>query len=349
MTTMADLVRFMAAENALVTLCRGDLTTLWGQLGGLMREERRDALLELFPALVSRYADMSAAHGADFYDDLRFAALGARASRYSALAQDGVPVADLEEAVRETARYLWSETPDKMLTALMDRSDLYVKQGARNTMLQSARRDPAKPKFGRVPVGETCSFCRSLAGHGFYYHSPATAGELNKYHPDCDCMIVPGWEDQVLVGYDPAVYVKEWKDSADAPDNGAPNDFKRRLAAMRKGTDENAYHPRTDLPKPPWILRGGSADWPPWLQPLSAERWDHILREHGSDSSSGKPKFKADTDIAQAVFDTIVHGQRTLSDKTRRYVERIINDQLIRVAMRRGDTDWFIATAHPVE
>lgn len=102
----------------------------------------------------------------------------------------------------------------------------------------------------------------------------------------------------------------------------------------------------------PWILQGGAADWPRWLDPVSPNRWNQINIKHGPDSLAGKPRFNADTDIAQAVFDTVVRGAPVRMDDEQRRYALIFNGQLIEVPMRpqRGQPSrWFINNAYPNE
>lgn len=48
--------------------------------------------------------------------------------------------------------------------------------------------------FARVPMGAyTCAFCIMLASRGAVYHSAASAGEMNKFHHHCNCLVVPGF------------------------------------------------------------------------------------------------------------------------------------------------------------
>jgi len=233
MTDITRLTQWATEENILVAACRTDLERLWSWLLNLTNEEIRDTLLDLYPALITKYADMSATHAADLYDELRVAALGTNASRFTALAQPGYSDQQLGEAVRETARHLWQDNPRDMIDALSLRADEYVKQGGRNTLAVSSRRDPAKPRFARVPLGATCAWCRMLASRGFVYASSDTAGDITKYHPDCDCMIAPAWGPHPRInGYDHDVYLKEWNDSG------------HNLAKMRSGTPENRKPPR---------------------------------------------------------------------------------------------------------
>ena len=51
-------------------------------------------------------------------------------------------------------------------------------------------------RFARVPTGfETCAFCLMLASRGAVYHSRKAAGEFRHFHRNCDCKVVPSFED----------------------------------------------------------------------------------------------------------------------------------------------------------
>lgn len=68
-----------------------------------------------------------------------------------------------------------------------------VRNTARLTIENSAVADPTRPRYARVPSGaKTCAFCVMLASRGFAYSTEKSAGgEDEKYHNDCDCMIIP--------------------------------------------------------------------------------------------------------------------------------------------------------------
>lgn len=79
------------------------------------------------------------------------------------------------------------------------------------TIIANAKRDKGSGvRFARVTTGrETCAFCYMLASRGAVYHTRETAGQFSHYHRNCDCKVVPGFEDDpdaVLVeGHDPAI------------------------------------------------------------------------------------------------------------------------------------------------
>ena len=99
----------------------------------------------------------------------------------------------------------------------------------------------------------------------------------------------------------------------------------------------------------PFILRGGSDRWPEWLRPVSRERWDHILAEHGPDSFSGKPKLKSDMDIADTVFDTVTQGWLIYDSDDGKIWNFIVNGQIVEVVARSVEEDFFVVTAYPRE
>lgn len=77
------------------------------------------------------------------------------------------------------------------------------------TVMANVERDSEKgARFARVPVGTTtCAFCLMLASRGAVYSSRRSAGDGNRFHRNCDCKVVPSWDnnpDAILVeGFDP--------------------------------------------------------------------------------------------------------------------------------------------------
>lgn len=90
-----------------------------------------------------------------------------------------------------------------------------VRQTARLTIEETSDADTSKPRYARVPSGpKTCAFCVMLASRGFAYSSERSAGgEDDKYHNDCDCMIIPSWGASKLRGYDPDRYMRMYREA----------------------------------------------------------------------------------------------------------------------------------------
>lgn len=74
-----------------------------------------------------------------------------------------------------------------------------VEQAGRQTITRNARRDPAAPRWARVPIGPTCAWCLMLASRGAVFLTEASAGGGRGgtvFHPYCDCQPVPVWPGQ---------------------------------------------------------------------------------------------------------------------------------------------------------
>lgn len=205
---------FRLNNQSLVELARRDLTTFWAALnvqGSPILV--RDALLDFFPELIAAYGDAAALLAADFYDELRD--VPPSAARFSATLAAAPDSAQATAAARWGLGPLFTADPDP-LQALLNLSGVaqrLVLQSGRDTVYASARRDPVSTGFARIPVGPTCQFCTMVASRGFVYGSAADAGESNKWHNDCDCIIVAGRSKKDLPeGYDVADLVRRYSD-----------------------------------------------------------------------------------------------------------------------------------------
>ena len=84
------------------------------------------------------------------------------------------------------------------------------------TIIANVGRDRDKgAMFARVPTGtETCTFCLMLASRGAVYHTRKTAGEFKHFHRNCDCKVVPGFEDnpdaELVEGIKPGEMRDQW-------------------------------------------------------------------------------------------------------------------------------------------
>ena len=170
----------------------------------LVREEAR----RMFISLVDGYRVQAEASGEEWYRYLRELAVGEAAG----LPSVEVPLVEhrkLSSAVWWASQ--WLEEPnvdvERALAVLSERLDQFIKHAGREKITQLAVADPAVKRFGRVPVGSTCTWCEMLASRGFVYTSPKSAGLFMRFHYKCDCQVVPGFEGKNPVeGYDPGVY-----------------------------------------------------------------------------------------------------------------------------------------------
>jgi hypothetical protein len=233
LATRADVERLAQANRQISTLAARDVRRLWAALDVGNPMEVRAALEELLPDLVVMYGELSATVAADFYDEVR-AKVGAPGSFTAILA---APFA--VEAVRANARWaigpLFSADPDPSaaLGRLELESDRMVRQSGRDTRTLSATKDPARPRFARVPTSPApCAFCTMLAGRGPVYSSEKAAGGLEDYHAGCGCEVIPVHDGQPLPErYDPEALSERYATAAAEVGSDNP---KRVLSRMRE-------------------------------------------------------------------------------------------------------------------
>lgn len=182
-----------------VRLARRDLERFWIANSSLPGGALRRELSQFFPVLVAEYGNVAATVAGDWYESMtgESAALGAEPNAERASSRMEWAMRNYEDGDRAQALANLGLIADEM-----------VKQFGRDTIIESARTN--KRRFARVPAGShTCAFCLMLASRGFAYHSRAAAGELGKFHPDCDCQIV-FQDDTTPEGYDPDVLYEQY-------------------------------------------------------------------------------------------------------------------------------------------
>ena len=180
----------------------------------LVREEAR----RMFISLVDGYRVQAEASGEEWYRYLRELAVG----EVAGLPSVEVPLVEhrkLSSAVWWASQ--WLEEPnvdvERALAVLSERLDQFIKHAGREKVTQLAVADPVAKRFGRVPVGSTCTWCEMLASRGFVYTSPKSAGLFMRFHYKCDCQVVPGFEGKNPVeGYDPGVYKARYDAAVEA-------------------------------------------------------------------------------------------------------------------------------------
>lgn len=219
MVTRKDVDKIKDAGNAAYRLARRDLEKLWATLPFAHPEACREILLQAVPGLVEKYGQMAAVAALEWYEQLRAAAPGLPAYRATLPPASGLQ----GEVVRASLGGLWETDKtrrqverDKVFNALNAIVEKGVKQAARDTVTYNARRDPAKPRYARVPSGEkTCAFCMMLASRGFVYKNAETAGMTEDFHDKCDCQIVPefGKGSARIPGYDPDAMQEKYQEA----------------------------------------------------------------------------------------------------------------------------------------
>lgn len=158
----------------------------------------RTAAFAALDALLSAYADLSAARAAEFYDSARKAQSVRR--KYRAVAESLRDPKATEGAVRAIVEYAKNGDIERFRREALDRVDAEMRRAANECVAYNAGKDPAKPRYARVPSGDSCPFCLMLASRGFTYASKAAAEHS---HPHCDCRAVPSFGSAEVRGYDP--------------------------------------------------------------------------------------------------------------------------------------------------
>lgn len=202
---------YTQALNKLTADMRAKLTLALEQVDMSDVAIARDAIIEIMELYVGPYTDMAAILAAEFYDGVRLLETG---EALGAFAESGREAVATDKAVRGIMQDVVDGKPTELVIGkLLTRGDYEIKRAAGECIYRNGRRDPLKPRYARVPSGgETCKFCIMLASRGFVYHNAKQAGENGHYHANCDCRIVPGFNDGTTVaGYDPSAYYDQYK------------------------------------------------------------------------------------------------------------------------------------------
>ena len=193
MTSQADFDDFVQSQRGVRALALRDLAAWWSTVEHLSPAEIREAAREFIPLLSATYGEVSSTAAAHFYDNAREGS-SAR-GRYTATMSTSEAAERASRSVRWGTEPLFSDDPAAALARLSVVVDGAARQDGRNTVMHNASRDPSNPRFARVPVGKTCSWCLMLASRGAVYRSAASAGDAGQYHGGkCDCQPVPSWD-----------------------------------------------------------------------------------------------------------------------------------------------------------
>lgn len=198
--TIDDLHQISSSVGNATSLLEPAVKKLLAQLPKGSRKAAFDVLVAEFPGLLAQFEDLGAAVGLEMYDTMRAETSGLPAYKAIAVAKP-TSLVEAEQIGRACARFFLDPTLsheqaiEQASRALVDAVALRTKNAMRQTVKDNAVRDPAKTSFARVPTGATtCAFCSMMASRGAVYATAKTAGAEDKYHHDCDCMIVPSWK-----------------------------------------------------------------------------------------------------------------------------------------------------------
>ena len=198
--TIDNLRQIASSVDNATSLLEPAVKKLLAQLPKGSRKAAFDVLVAEFPGLLAQFEDLGASVGMEMYDTMRAETRGLPAYKAIAVTK-ATPLVEAEQIGRACARFFLDpalsnkQATAEAMRAVTDAVGLRTKNAMRQTVKDNAVHDPAKTSFARVPTGATtCAFCSMMASRGAVYASPETAGAEDKYHHDCDCMIVPSWK-----------------------------------------------------------------------------------------------------------------------------------------------------------
>lgn len=270
------------AQQSAVKAAQRELTDTFNTVYNLYDDpaDIRNALLDLVPAIARKYGNMGSVAAAEWYEQMRAKWIKEDYTVDTTYDPDDVP---MRQTVRRLAGNLWDgkdgtpADPDAMLRGLHAAMDRWVKAGGRETIERATRHDPSKPRYARVPQGaKTCAFCAMLASRGFVYSSAeAAGGDMNKYHHDCDCEIIPSWDknNPKIEGYDPEKLYQKYLKARESLGKENPT-LEEILEAMRRiGDYSDSFAPRRENSS------GGFVTPPPSEPGNSKPSWPHDPNE----------------------------------------------------------------------
>lgn len=236
--------------------------------------EKREAAKLIMEGFVQGYDDVAAEFAAQWYDH-RAEQGGARLEQAVTMTTYGPDSVDA--VARYQARKLVKGGDAAFAKACGEfaRNDAF--RSLNETIAANVGRDKDKGvRFARVPTGfETCTFCLMLASRGAVYHTRKTAGELKRFHRNCDCKIVPGFEGdkdaELVEGVRPKELVRKWWlfekiDATEGLSSAERNEMKRlvldggELPEKVRKTNPTAHMRKVGRSSSGWISAGERLD-----------------------------------------------------------------------------------------
>jgi len=342
-------------------------------------QERRNALVNMYPLLVARDCDLATQTVVDWYSEERAEA---------GYDDDYVPefesyddglITRAEATARRLAGGYW--TGDDMLPGLVSWANKTALGLFRLGLLRAATRDPAEPTVRVRLESRACKWCREQAHlvEASPVRRSSRLGAIEKlsWHGLCRCSVEVKWPRRSVNWFGAAaglLVTNQARRSGSSKPSGSsrsgsgnagrPNGGSSQKSPMsgnggRKppkpptnnasGADDNPATRRPDYNQVPEQLKGKSYFWPNWLQPVTLDRWQHVLEDHSPESNVGKTKFRKNTNIIDAILKAINTNKPIRVNPKKNYYQTFVNGQEIRVVMiLKGNGQWFLVSAHPL-
>jgi hypothetical protein len=239
------------------------LQALWPTVEPLESAAALAQYLDEAAGITRTFSEASISLSADYYEALRDAQVGGLPYR-----TDVIPVPDedyFRAAIARAAREAEAEV-EREAALIREATQRKVDEVAqklaadfgRDQVVASLAGDDAALGFRRIARPEACYFCLSLAIREPLYKTRSTAGQVlspntsaqvNRYHYNCQCQVVPVFTREVVL----ESHLQDAQDLYDrATENSRRgqrlNDFRNALAASRRG--EEPPSPLADVPTP---------------------------------------------------------------------------------------------------
>lgn len=213
---------YEAALDGNLTLMRQSLERIPGQIESFTGTEQMQLLGAAYVRLVRRHGSFAALSAVEFYDALRAETEIAEPYRATVFYPDnyGLLVYDAAEAIK-------AMDIDKAIGKMLSTGTQRVMEYADETLWESAKADPARPRWALVPHAGACSWCQLIASNGFMYtHKGAVE---NTRHPNCRCRSVVDFdtENPRLEGYDPEALYARYVKARDVADESAWDEWNK--------------------------------------------------------------------------------------------------------------------------
>ena len=228
--------------------------------------ELREKTLEILNKYTNASAEMASAYGANFFQS----AMAENGEETSAAMYSFSNDDANEQAVRGMLQDVATGgSVSAFFDKVQNRLDYNIRKASNESVLENVKDRSKHLKFARVPTGrETCAFCFMLASRGFVYWSKATAGLYDHYHSNCDCRIVPGYDDMnpddQIEGYEPTKLARQYEDCYNAvksPDGGFDYDLFKKDVANGKYADTSKDWERWKLNRLMKEMKSRDTDW----------------------------------------------------------------------------------------
>lgn len=180
MATAAQVGRMRIEFDKIDTALRRDMNRVVPAARRLGAQGMRDMFMELGPQLADKYGQAAGLAGAEYFESTT-----GHAARMAALTDPDA----VQGSVRAFAGGFW--TPDREAAFEQIAASLvrHALQAGRSTVVESATRN--RLAYARAPEPGACRFCVMLASRGAAYGSARSAGEGNRWHDNCRCVVEP--------------------------------------------------------------------------------------------------------------------------------------------------------------